>query len=306
MEYNNKGIIEQEIDVKDWHFGSVTGIDSPVLQEDGQWLDLPVKEIQKQAWGDTQACVSYSALNCLEALLFKKYGITANFSDRFLAKMSGTSKSGNSMRKVADTIRDVGLVFETEYPAEATSWEDYYKDILEEIKTKAEAFKSEYLVQYDSVVNVPKFIMEALKYSPLQIATYAYGELKDGIYQKIDKQSNHCMMLYGYKENEYWLVYDHYANDKKKFAWDYFFRAIYRFNIQKIMETIEVPQIPNNTLVQEVTQTGQFGLVLDNVIRTGTADKVIASFITRNRGNIGNKVTPLTLDDWNKFEKKPL
>lgn len=309
----NHGLINQELDGADWVFSGVTGISDFVLQEDGQWEDLPVKEVQRFSWGDSMACVSYSALNCVEAIFIKRYGYEINFSDRFLAKMSGTTRSGNSMRRVGDTIRDSGLVSEKAYPSTASSWEDYYKFVPNELMKKGLEFNKKWLVQYDQVIALPQYMMDALRYSPLQVATYAYGELVGGVYQDTGKPSNHAMMVYGYKENEYWKVYDHYERAEKKFAWDTYFRLIYRFNVEKIMP--EKPDIPNNKFVQCIDteyqaqnngekhpDSGKIGMVLDGVILIDDTvqDRLMRTQQMRTDG-IG-----LSADDWDKFEKKAL
>lgn len=91
---------------KDYIFGAVTALVPEQLRSDGDWgAFLGVYEPQSFPWGDTLACVSYSALNCVEIIAKYRTEKDYNFSDRFLAKVSGTTRSGNYLEKVAESIR---------------------------------------------------------------------------------------------------------------------------------------------------------------------------------------------------------
>ena len=96
---------------------------------------LPKGEKQHGLYFDTMACVTFSALNIIEIQLnfmvanslmseesvkfFSDEGYLLNgqfnFSDRFTAKMSGTTKDGNYLQKVWDSIRNHGLLSEKDW-----------------------------------------------------------------------------------------------------------------------------------------------------------------------------------------------
>jgi len=104
--------IEAEARVKDWIFGGISAIEPVNLVEKG-WSDyLPVKEVQRNKFFDSMACVTFSALNCLEILHKRLYEIEVNWSDRWMARVSGTTTKGNYLSTVADTIRKKGLILE--------------------------------------------------------------------------------------------------------------------------------------------------------------------------------------------------
>lgn len=199
-----------------------------VLQRSGQWdLYLPEYEYQRFAWGDTMACVTYSFLNCLETLLKRTYNETWDFSDRFTAKMSGTTYSGNTMYNVLESFRTInGFVAFLFWRNEALSWVDYYADIPKTINmggnqidliALAKDNLKEFTIYEDWIepTNADK-IKEALKYSPLWISIYAYGQKVNGVYQRVDGSPNHCIILYGYDEAGNWKVYDHYLGGEKR------------------------------------------------------------------------------------------
>ena len=132
----NLGVLEQdELFAKDWRMGGVSGAAHQVLRQDGNYTAfLPDLEIQKNSVFDTMACVTFSAMNCLETLA-KVHGLSWNRSDRFTAKMSGTRKTGNYLRNVAESIRKYhGTVGEEQWPfprEAAWDWDEYYKAIPE-------------------------------------------------------------------------------------------------------------------------------------------------------------------------------
>src|SRR3990167_1285035 len=112
----NLGYIQDKHDVSDWRLGAVTGMRNVTRVRNGQWDNhLAGLELQRKGGLETMACVSFSLLNCLETI-HKFEGYELNYSDRALAKMSGTTKNGNSMRQVADTARNQGLAHEIVWP----------------------------------------------------------------------------------------------------------------------------------------------------------------------------------------------
>lgn len=304
----NHGYIEQVIEPKDWVLGGVSAMPKVVERPDGQWGDfLPVLEIQRYGWGDSMACVSFSFLNALETLL-KKRGEQYNFSDRVLAKASGTTVNGNSMRKVADTARKFGLVEEGNWPASDTvSWQDFYKPLSATVVSTASMFAQGHKIQYETVFAYPEQMCEALMYSPLQIAMYAYGEVKDGIYLNPgNKQSNHCVILFEYEFGKYWKIYDQYENKFKKLAWDYNISFIYRVNIEKTMPEKNPLGLANNTHVMLVEAPGAFGIHLDGNIIVDDEAKLNSTFIHRNSLNgtfHGGPTRQLTKAQWDQYPK---
>lgn len=121
----NYGLLEGQRDT-DWVAGVL-----PYEERNpsGDWTQfLPPGEWQKANQVDTMACVTFSALNCLETQM-KFYGKEQNLSDRFTAKKSGTTPQGNYLYRVADSIRNDGVVSEFMWPAPQNfTWETYYAE----------------------------------------------------------------------------------------------------------------------------------------------------------------------------------
>lgn len=144
-----------------------------VRLESGDWRPYAVRHEKQKDPLETMACVSFSLNNCLE-IQTKFFGNEKNYSDRFLAKMSGTQLNGNTLERVADTARNIGLVLESEWPNEpkATTWADYYKEIPEDVKAKAvkQPFQYEWVARTEDYASSLK---HELKQSPLQITIVA-------------------------------------------------------------------------------------------------------------------------------------
>ena len=110
-----------------------------VLNPTGDWtVYLPTGEVQYSHYADSMACVTFSCLNVLETQYKFLTGREINFSDRFIAKVSGTTQQGNSVQRVLDAINTYGLVLEEDYPAPKDfTWDEYYSEIPPEIFAKA-------------------------------------------------------------------------------------------------------------------------------------------------------------------------
>src|SRR5258708_1025915 len=131
----NTGVIEGSGTPSLWIAGQIK---YEVRNPSGDWRNyLPTEEHQYSNNTDTMACVSFSCNNDLE-IQSKFLGSEVTLSDRFLAKMSGTTKDGNYLDKVANTARNVGLVTEDLWPAPNNyTWDFYYSPIPQEVINKA-------------------------------------------------------------------------------------------------------------------------------------------------------------------------
>ena len=204
------------------------------LNPSGDWTDyLPVKEYQNIGL-ETMACVSFSALNCLEILHNRLYGVEPNWSDRFVAKMSNTTQRGNWLTTVADSIRHNGLVSEEDYPSDWTSWENYYQEVTQELKDKGLDFLKQYEINYAWIVPTAEYELEnALKIAPCQIVVHAWEEPVNGIYERTELALNHAVCLFNSVHGEYWEIFDHYDNTIKRLAWDYKIQHGFQYKIKR-------------------------------------------------------------------------
>ena len=248
-EIQNHGFIPDVIEPDNYVLGSQK-VPEEVLQEDGQWKQfLPPVELQSRPGLETSNCTAYGSLNCLEILFYRKFGERRNWSERYVGVLANTTPVGNSPHKVLETIRkESGLIPDEELPFsdEIKSVEDYYapKPMRSELIRLGKRWLQNYTIKHEWVFQPwegkerkRKKMLEALKYSPLGIAVYAWswedrGEQK--IYIKLPEQSdNHWCTLFGYKEGEYWLAFDHYDDVEKRLAWDYPFDYVKRYYLEK-------------------------------------------------------------------------
>lgn len=133
----------------------------------GDWRPyLPTEEHQYSDNVDTMACVSFSMNNALEIQHKFLTGSEINFSDRFLAKISGTTPQGNYLYKVADAVRKTGLVTEDIWPApDHYTWATYYADIPQDVMDQAKKID----MNYEWLTPSKDELVKALKQAPVQI-----------------------------------------------------------------------------------------------------------------------------------------
>lgn len=243
-----KGVIIKPPSPTDFIAGGISGITYQEINPSGDWTAyLPSNEKQIATYFDTLACVSFSALNSIEtqinfliaAKLISVEQITKlnelgyldengkfNGSDRFTAKMSGTTKEGNYLQKVADSLRHDGILPEKDWTYDMASnnnkfvWEDYYQEIPQELKDKAKKFLELFEIQYEWVSNDLETLKKQLKQAPLQVATGicpGWNDIK--VIQKCDLPVSHATIIYNIASeiNDY----DSYPPYLLKLALDY-------------------------------------------------------------------------------------
>ena len=137
------GFKYEEPKKEDHNFGGFTLVPKEVLIPDGDWRPyLPMIELQNLRGVEPFACVSFTILTCIEAIIFCKYGIKENFSDRFLAAISGTEKRrGNSPQNVCEFLRKIGAVDEEDWPFNVNTFEEYYGELPPKLNALAKSSK---------------------------------------------------------------------------------------------------------------------------------------------------------------------
>lgn len=284
MEYKNTGFIYTPVPPKTWVFGGTSGVlDKKVLQDDGQWLDfLPAFESQHNKYIDAMNCVSMSANNAVETIA-RRLGVTMNRSDRFTAKMSGTTHSGNTFYKVWDSIAlNDGSVPEERwpFPESIKTWEDFYSTIPQEIIDEGRASLDDQKVRYEFVPYTASSLMDALRYAPVQVAIFAYpAQNSDGVYIRSLCTGNHAVLLVGYVRNQYWLIFDSYidgANEHgkvKKLAWNSIFWGAVLPTIVSLTESNPTMNLKEKVIYQLVEGPGGFfSRIGDSVFKLSSAE----------------------------------
>lgn len=225
-------------------------VEKEVLEPTGQWTEfMPECEIQKTDFTDLMDCVTESAINAISILLQRKFNILIDRSQRFTAKMSGTTRSGNSLFAVSDSLRHDGTAEETDWKRDRTmTWNEYYMDIPAFVRKRALKILDQFEISYEKVPTSKAGLKEALKYGPVQVIGYAWAS-ENGIYKDYGYSPNHAFLLVGYVEGQYWIVYDSYPTDfiidenstKQEFikhlSWDYSFGDALLYSIKLKPET---------------------------------------------------------------------
>lgn len=258
------------------------------------------------------SCVSFSCLNVIETLMRRKYAQEVNYSDRFLAQVSGTRPTGNTFVNVIGAIRKLGSPPEPLWPyPQNASWLTYYAEPSLMAKKAASQVPKDWLIRYEWVMENwrtetydNETLMEALKYGPLQIAIRAYGPANaEGIHTRITGQTNHGVMLMGYEEGKYWKIFDSYLPAVKLLAWDYYIDAALKISIQP---NIMPATVSENYLYQLVEGIGGFALAIGNVLYIDEPGKLLASWLVRNNGVTSGKTGTLTQAQWDSLPHKNL
>lgn len=218
---SNHGLIISEPIEGDYVLGGSVHLYGDVLVRDGQWNEyLPTDEFQNLVI-EPLACASFGTLNCIETLINREYGSSNNYSDRYLAEISGTTTVGNDPHTVAEILRKKGCVEEKDWPytPDLDTWAKFYKTPDVGLDTLALEFVAEYEFGHEYVPNDPVSMMEALKYSPLGFSCNLYSQV-DGVWVRpVNGRDNHWVCCYGYEENHYWKIFDSYDNSHKRVAW---------------------------------------------------------------------------------------
>lgn len=217
-------IIPEIVENKDYVFGGYGAIDGEILQPNGQWDDyLPVEEDQNLNGIEPSACATFGTLNAVETLKRRLYGEEYNYSDRYLAKTSGTLPGiGNDPHRVAETLRKKGDVKESVWPFDSSidSATKFYGPVPSKLEVLALTFLMEFGFKHEYVPSNPDSLKNALKYSPLGFSVYAWVQ-DDGLYYRPEgMRDTHWVMCYGYVDKQYWKIFDSYDNNTKMVKWD--------------------------------------------------------------------------------------
>ena len=233
----NYGFRIDKIKPQDYIFGSLL---SPVPFEEinpsGDWTsDLPVTELQKLNGIEPFSCVSHTILTCCEILIKKKYGLVRNYSDRFLAAVSGTKDGGNSPQVVCEFLRKIGVVPEELWPfgPDIDSFDKFYAPIPPKLYELAREFNEEWEFKHEFVPSTDETIEKALKCSPLGISVCAWFPRGEMYYRPDGIQDNHFTTLIMAKNGQFKRVFDSYDSFIKDYEWDTKHSAIKRFYIKR-------------------------------------------------------------------------
>jgi hypothetical protein len=307
-------------DYRNWRMGSNSSVRFGDVNDGGDWREyLPGYEKQHAIElhkFDSQGCTSFSALNALEIMLYYKYGIIRDYSDKWLANISGTTVNGNTFINVAEVARGTGLVLESSLPFDAQDtdgdgdydWSDFYppQGFSDKYYKEAGNFQSHFEIQYHWVEQYsPEDIVSALQFAPLQVAAPYPSQSnadEDGVIHK-GNNALHAFVIVGYEYKKFFYIYDTYAPYLKKISWDYSIRnwCMQYDIIKKDMDN--KPILKSDSLITESTGTGRQGFYHpDGYIIVDEAVKIHTLFLSRATSLLNRH--SLSTRDFNKFEHR--
>lgn len=242
----NHGFIKPVEKPEDYIFLGVSKSPYIVLQENGQWTDLPKNEEQAKRGFDSNSCTSFGSLNLLEILIKKIFGREENFSERFSAIVGGQERNGADPFKILDGIRKSGVVVEDALPFDENieTWEQYFQPnpMTDNLIALGSEFVRKYQLNYERLKPAtPETMMEALKYSPLGCAVFAWAQNEEGLYHRPQGlPDTHWTIIIGYVRNKYWVCFDSYMDGDgdmiKHLDWNFGFEWVARLSLVKKIE----------------------------------------------------------------------
>lgn len=244
----NTGVIEELPSPLDAVAGAESSIAYKEVLPGGDWREFLPKDESQWLGFETSACVSFSAHNVIETQInhMVKTGLLAgerlqklkdlgffddtgrfNVSDRFTAKMSGTTILGNTLKAVWDSIRINGLVPEKMWPAEGVqNWNQWIAEIPQDVKNYGKKvldileFKYEWVVVGNCGAPNLEFLKQQLKQAPLQLAAPACPRGNSEIIPNCKVcVTQHATQLYAI--DEFLEQYDSYDSFRRLLAIDY-------------------------------------------------------------------------------------
>lgn len=230
----NYGLLPEQEDARDYIMGASNDkINWKVIKQDSNWLPEAkqmINEVQRSGKLETMNCTRFALNNVIELLHLGKWGEVVNYSDRFPGDLQGTTRSGNSMRNQLECTRKYGLVLEKDYPweKEKFNWAEYYARPPKAIMDKGELWTKKYTFGYDAVWATKSMVIEALKYSPLYVALYAWYS-KGNLYYSAGNP-NHASVIIS---REQFLNYDSYEPHIKELSEDFKLYYVKRIYLEK-------------------------------------------------------------------------
>lgn len=165
----NHGVIPGKLPT-DWIAGT---IQHEVRNPTANWYKyLVVGEHQKFNGVDVMGCVSFACSSTEEIQLKQQLGVEVNRSDRFLAKVSGTTEQGNWVSKVLDTRKKQGFVPEHRWttPPPPVTFSGYYADIPQPILVEGLANVPQSDLQYEYIPEHDRATIKYhLQHAPLMV-----------------------------------------------------------------------------------------------------------------------------------------
>lgn len=286
----NDGFKASKAKITDYIFGSATPLKKEIICPAGDWTPyLPPEERQSNRRVETMSCTCFGFYNVVETIIFAKYGIRVNYSDRYLSKCAGTTRNGNSMDSVIETARKIsGSVLEEKWPFnEDMDWSEYFADIPKAVLDDGRLWINEWEIGYENVPQNKSLMKQALTYSPLYVAGYAWYS-EGGVYKSYGR-ANHAFMVHKID-----TAFDSYEPFVKNLDTNYKFGAIKALYVNKLKaQDIEIKKLllRGFKYIMRVEDKGEIYKITNGILEETKIEELIESLkIDGDKGADFNKV----------------
>jgi hypothetical protein len=310
----------------DWQAGANSPIKRVELMKDGNWKSVSIpNEIQFLFAGtdyayDTLMCVSFNGTtDAIEYIMMQQLRLgmipnwkvnwlkekgyfengVLNFNERFIAIMGETTSQGAYVYKVANAMRNYGLIPQKMFPY-AKNFKDNIdrKFVTQEMLDLGAEFKKLFQINFEWVPEAET--KEFMKYSPLAV-TGRFGNMEGDA--PIDPQNNlwHSMLQvtetadYREIDDSYWQQFKKYKKTALSNFLAYYVDASDNtmFDRAKFIKEHDLFIIRN-------TSDGTYGVIYHNEPLLITPERAGLFMIDRDaRGLVGaNKEAQLNAQDW--------
>jgi len=220
MTTNNRGIdlVKERLDQRgdEWQFGAASQPGIAVIPQAERENYLPIGENQFGA-EDFMDCATRAPVQKIDMDLdylydnnlltqenknfFDENGYRVNgqfaCSKRFIAILSGTTRSGNSLKAPVDAIHKYGLIPESMLPQRSDmTFDEYHRasDITQKMKDLGQEFLKRFPINYEQVplVRLPKLVED----EGAIVALYAWPQPINGIYPAVPDAFDHAILLF--------------------------------------------------------------------------------------------------------------
>lgn len=237
-------IAPKEILSEEHIFGSVSLFDE-ILVDDGNWKEyLPLGELQKRKGFDTYGCTIYNTLQPIEIVMKKKFGLSQDFSERFVYIGTNTVPPGNNPHIVAEWIRKNGLIQENLLPfndnIDNLEKYNYPNPLSPGLIQNGKDWVSKYdfghqwIFQNDlSAKEKNEILKEALRRSPIAVSVKGWQQQNEIYVKEEGDNDNHWTNLIYYDDESYPIILDSYEPFIKKLDKNYDFGYAKKYHVLK-------------------------------------------------------------------------
>jgi hypothetical protein len=261
----------------DWVLGAETAIKYEV-RVDSWTAFLPTDERQRNDAFDSNMCVTYSGLNCLETQLvyllsknllpqktvdflttegYLDANGRPNFNEAFSAKLNGTTIEGNNLGAFWESARKVGVIPQKDWLdiKTATVWADLMKEIPQNLLDKGKRFLEHFDINYEwtllGIVD-PNILTTQVKHAPLHIAAPVCEPWNSDDIKNVcgSTRLQHATMIYGTEKDIQLFDLDHYNPFRKRLEWFYYIPYAIKGIIKE--KTVTTPIKPTHVFTKTI------------------------------------------------------